>query len=88
MAYVVIEEFCDMQDGGRSYAKGDKFPRFIGIADEARLKELASSNNKLGRPLIKAIETPNTLETSLKKEYVSPKIEEETPVQRRKKSNK
>lgn len=83
MEYVVIEEFCDMQDGNRSYAKGDKFPRFIGIADEARLKELASSNNKLGRPLIKAIDPPKSL-------VVSPKADKEVemPIQRRKKSNK
>ena len=56
MAYVVIEHFCDMQDGGRSYEVGDKFPRAGYNASQARLDTLATDRNALGRPLIKAIE--------------------------------
>lgn len=64
MRYVVIEAFCDMQDGDREYAPGDIYPKYQGLADEARIKELASAGNKLGRPLIKAIgvEKPKSVE--------------------------
>ena len=63
MRYTVIEAFCDMQDGDREYAPGDAYPKYEGIADSARLAELASSNNKLGRPLIKAIEPVEKVKT-------------------------
>ena len=55
MGYVVIEHFCDMQDGGRSYEIGDKYPRSGFIPSQARLDNLATGRNALGRPLIKAV---------------------------------
>ena len=56
MAYVVIEHFCDMQDNGRSYEIGEKYPRSGFIPSQARLDNLATGRNALGRPLIKAVE--------------------------------
>ena len=56
MGYVVIEHFCDMQDGGRSYEIGEKYPRSGLIPSQARLDNLATGRNALSRPLIKAVE--------------------------------
>ncbi len=62
MEYRVIETFCDMEDNGYQYSVGDLFPRLNHSATQVRFDALASSNNKLGRPLIKSIavikETP------------------------------
>lgn len=55
MRYVVVEPFSDMQDGDFTYKTGDKFPRG-GMPTEARLMELSTCNNKLGRVLIKAVD--------------------------------
>lgn len=55
MSYKVIESFCDMNDNSFQYSSGDTYPRQGAEASQARLNELASSNNKLGRPLIKVM---------------------------------
>lgn len=51
MAYEVIRDFTDLQDGGHIYRAGDKYPR-SGKAKKARIDELSSADNKRGEPLI------------------------------------
>lgn len=50
----VIEAFTDRVDG-RLYRPGDTYPREVGTADAARLRELSGRDNSLGRPLIEAV---------------------------------
>jgi hypothetical protein len=50
--YKVIHFFTDLQDNAHPYNVGDTFPRKGVQVDKARLKELAGSDNRQGRPLI------------------------------------
>lgn len=54
--YEAIQEFKDLQDGGRVYLKGDPFPDPAAkeVSDN-RISELLSKDNKQGRPVIKEI---------------------------------
>ena len=70
--YKVIHFFTDLQDNGHKYSAGDKFPRTGLAVSEKRLKELATVNNKQGKPLI---------------ELVRDNVEEETPKKRGRKPN-
>ena len=70
--YKVIHLFTDLQDNGHEYSAGDKFPRTGLAVSEKRLKELATVNNKQGKPLI---------------ELVRDDVEEETPKKRGRKPN-
>jgi hypothetical protein len=56
MPYKVIKFFTDLQDNDYPYSVGDIFPRSGVTVTEARLEELAGSENKQGVPLIKFIE--------------------------------
>ena len=56
MSYTVIHYFEDLQDFNHPYKVGDAFPRLGMVVTDARLKELASSNNKQHKPLIKKVE--------------------------------
>ena len=52
--YVVIHDFKDLQDNNTVYIAGDIYPRRAeSDPDEERIQELLSSNNKIGKPLIK-----------------------------------
>lgn len=53
--YRVIEYFHDLQDKGHHYNVGDTFPREGVSVDKERIKELSSSSNKLGKPLIEKV---------------------------------
>lgn len=50
--YKVIKFFTDLHDNDHPYAVGDIFPRSGVSVTEARLAELAGSDNKQGQPLI------------------------------------
>ena len=50
--YVVICDFCDLQDENYLYRAGDEFPRPSKQVDEMRIGELASGRNRLGVALI------------------------------------
>lgn len=52
--YVVVNDFADIEDERYIYRVGDKFPRH-GRAKKARIKELASDENKLGKPVIEEV---------------------------------
>ena len=54
MKYQVIHIFRDLQDSFHVYNVGDTYPR-KGRLVKARVEELASSNNKIGVPLIKEV---------------------------------
>ncbi|MFJ7932315.1 hypothetical protein [Peribacillus sp. NPDC096448] len=54
--YVVIHDFKDLNDKNIIYINGDIYPRRAdAVIDEERIKELSSSKNKIGKPLIKEI---------------------------------
>lgn len=53
--YEAIKHFTDLTDGGHPYNVGDAFPRKgLNVSDE-RIRELSSSDNKRGIPLIKKV---------------------------------
>jgi hypothetical protein len=56
--YKVIKYFADLHDNNHPYNVGDSFPREGVTVTEARLAELAGSNNKQGVPLIQAVKKP------------------------------
>ena len=56
--YTVIRFFTDLQDGNHPYHVGDGFPREGVTVTDERLKELSSSANRQGVPLIQAVEKP------------------------------
>ena len=65
--YKVIHFFTDLQDNGHEYSVGDKFPRTGLTVSENRLKELATANNKQGKPLIEIISNDEVEETPKKR---------------------
>lgn len=56
--YKVIEHFTDLQDNDYSYNPGDAYPRNDYSPTDDRIKELASSKNRQGKPLIKRVIKP------------------------------
>lgn len=55
--YIVLQDFADLQDGGKVYHKGGSFPIPANKnIDSDRIKELTSSKNSQGRPVIKEVE--------------------------------
>lgn len=66
--YKVINFFTDLQDFNHPYKVGDVFPRQGMNVSEERLKELAGSRNKQGKPLIEKIAEEIVVETTEKVE--------------------
>lgn len=56
--YRVIKYFTDLNDNNHPYNVGDEFPRSGAVVTDARLAELAGSNNKQGKPLIQLVDEP------------------------------
>lgn len=56
MVYRVKTLFADLQDNGRIYQVGEIYPRPDFSVSDARLSQLASSNNKTGAPIIEIVE--------------------------------
>lgn len=56
--YIVIRNFCDLQDGNHLYREGDEFPRHGFKVSEERLNELATTNNATHTALIKKVIEP------------------------------
>jgi len=55
--YEVINDFTDLQDGGKVYVKDDRYPKPANKKIEIeRIEELLSDKNNQGRPVIKEIE--------------------------------
>lgn len=78
MSYKVIHFFTDLQDINHPYKVGDVFPRLGINVSEARLKELSSSNNKQGKPLIELVEEKE----DLTKENVNTTLYTKTDIRR------
>lgn len=55
--YRVVRTFYDLQDSAYPYKVGDSYPRTGLAVSDARIKELASDENRLGVPLIEAVKT-------------------------------
>lgn len=54
--YEAIEDFSDLEDGGKVYFAGDRYPKPANkIIPEERLQVLLSKNNKKKRPVIKEV---------------------------------
>ena len=52
--YVVIRDFKDLKDNNTIYIKGDIYPRRADtVIEEERIQELMSTDNKIGKQLIK-----------------------------------
>lgn len=52
--YVVLHDFKDLEDKGYVYIKGDPYPRKGNKkVTQERVNELLSTENKMGKPLIK-----------------------------------
>lgn len=51
--WIVIHDFCDLQDENYLYRAGDEFPRPGTAVNDIRIGELASGRNRLGVALIK-----------------------------------
>jgi hypothetical protein len=64
--YKVLSAFFDLKDSNREYRPGDTFPRDGLTVDAARLAELASSNNRLGFPVIQEIKEQKTTRKRVK----------------------
>ena len=54
--YRVVHKFYDLKDNNHAYSVGDTFPHNGVEVDVERIAELASDKNRLGVPLIEAIE--------------------------------
>lgn len=53
--YKAISYFKDMKDNMHPYNPGDIFPREGLSVDESRIAELASGNNRRGKPVIELV---------------------------------
>ncbi|MBL3644034.1 hypothetical protein JMN23_16900 [Bacillus sp. RHFB] len=54
--YEVIHDFKDLEDKNKVYTTGSTFPNPANKkVSKERFKELSSSKNKIGKPLIKEI---------------------------------
>lgn len=56
--YIAAVAFADLSDGRHLYQAGDEFPRKGLTVSDTRIAELAGSDNRMGYPLIKAVEAP------------------------------
>ena len=56
MCYKVIAYFEDLQDNNHPYNVGDVFPRENKTVSKERIKELATTQNRRKKPLIKKAE--------------------------------
>ena len=54
--YRVVHKFYDLKDNNHAYSVGDTFPHDGVDVDDERIAELASDKNRMGVPLIEAIE--------------------------------
>lgn len=65
--YKVIQNFRDLEDENHVYSVNDKFPR-KGRTKKARVEELLSSDNALGKPVIEEIVEEESKKKEPKKE--------------------
>lgn len=68
--YRAIEQFADLQDDKYIYEIGMIYPRKGSDPSDERIKELAGSENKVGKPVIQYFDDPKKPE---KQEESKPK---------------
>ena len=56
MTYKVLKSFADLSDGKHTYAVGDTYPREGVKVSPDRIRELSTSKNSHGTPLIQEAE--------------------------------
>ena len=56
--YRVIKYFTDLQDNNHEYNVGDVYPHNKKKVSAIRIKELSTSKNRRGIPLIEKVEEP------------------------------
>lgn len=56
--YKALVRFADLQDGNRIYEAGETYPRLGFDVGPQRIAELAGRDNRMGYPLIQAVEPP------------------------------
>lgn len=78
--FKAIINFTDLQDNGTAYKAGDVYPRKGYFPTEYRIKELATAENKLGKPVIRYIED--------KIEPIQAELAEEVPKRKNRKPKK
>lgn len=74
--WFVIKLFTDLQDKDHLYNEGDPFPREGLEVSEERIKELSSSNNLQGTPLIENKEMEDAIMETKPKKRGRPKKKE------------
>lgn len=60
--YKALIAFTDLADGKYRYKAGDTYPRAGYTPTEKRIKELSTTENKLGEPVIEYIESEKPVE--------------------------
>lgn len=70
--YKVVIDFADLHDKQHIYRAGDSFPRSGYEVSDERLKELSSSANRLGKPLISKVDSKESSDKTL--ESLNPAI--------------
>ena len=94
--YKVLAKFTDLQDNKFAYKAGDIFPREGLKVSTDRIKELSTSANRRGIPLIEKIEEPKKPEkVEVTEEIQEPETQEieelkevEKPAKKRGRKNK
>ena len=70
--FKALVRFADLQDGNRIYEAGDTFPRLGLEVSPERIAELAGSDNRMGYPLIEAVEVPSETHNAEVDKDISP----------------
>lgn len=96
--YKVLSYFVDLQDNNTPYQKGDTYPRKGYVPTDERIKELSTSANKRGVPLIAEINVKKPVEAvkeenpvNVQEEFMNPPeeaVNDEKPVKRTRKGKK
>lgn len=60
--YIVLTPFHDLRDDNYIYNSGDKYPRKGYKPEKARIMELITPENALGKPVIAETQDTNTKE--------------------------
>lgn len=56
--YIALTRFADLQDKKHIYEAGAEYPRLGYTPTESRIAELSGNDNRMGFPLIKAVDEP------------------------------
>ena len=83
--YKALTRFADLNDGNRIYEAGDIYPRPGFVVSDERLAELAGSDNRAGKPLIKAVEAHTEPPRAETKETLTEPVK---PVQKSRRSRR